>query len=100
MQTSAQVFQETDVPRESPVATPPACRLSDLPAGRAGHVVRVRGTPELRRRLLEMGLCNGVRVAVVRHAPLGDPIEFHLRGYNLSLRQEQARHVEVVPERA
>lgn len=76
----------------------PACRLSELRAGQSGQVVRVSGTPELRRRLLEMGLCNGVRVAVVRHAPLGDPIEFHLRGYNLSLRQEQARHVEVVPE--
>jgi ferrous iron transport protein A len=60
--------------------------------------VRVSGAPELRRRLLEMGLCNGVRVVVVRHAPLGDPIEFHLRGYNLSLRREQARHVEVMPE--
>jgi ferrous iron transport protein A len=76
----------------------PPCRLSELPAGRSGHVVRVSGSPELRRRLLEMGLCNGVRVAVVRHAPLGDPIEFHLRGYNLSLRHEQARHVVVAPE--
>jgi len=79
-------------------AAAPACRLSELPAGRCGHVVRVSGAPELRRRLLEMGLCNGVRIAVVRHAPLGDPIEFHLRGYNLSLRQAQAQHVEVVPE--
>jgi ferrous iron transport protein A len=81
-----------------PATTSPVCALSDLSAGRSGHVVRVSGAPELRRRLLEMGLCNGVRVVVVRHAPLGDPIEFHLRGYNLSLRREQARHVEVMPE--
>ncbi len=79
-------------------AAAPVCSLSDLPAGHCGRVVRVNGAPELRRRLLEMGLCNGVRVAVVRRAPLGDPIEFRLRGYNLSLRQEQARQVEVVPE--
>jgi ferrous iron transport protein A len=76
----------------------PACRLSELPPGRCGHVLRVGGAPALRRRLLEMGLCNGVRVAVVRRAPLGDPIEFHLRGYNLSLREDLAQQVEVVPE--
>lgn len=70
-------------------------RLSELPVGGTGRVVGVDGPPELRRRLLEMGLCNGIRVDVIRLAPLGDPIEFRLRGYYLSLRREQARHVEV-----
>jgi Fe2+ transport system protein FeoA len=53
----------------------------------------VGGDPQLRRRLLEMGFCNGVAVEVVRRAPLGDPIEFRLRGYHLSLRADQAQHV-------
>jgi Fe2+ transport system protein FeoA len=45
---------------------------------------------------MEMGFCRGVTVEVVRRAPLGDPIEFRLRGYHLSLRDEQARHVRIV----
>ena len=42
------------------------------------------------------GFCNGANVEVVRRAPLGDPIEFRLRGYHLSLRGEQAAHVQIV----
>ncbi len=71
--------------------------LSQLPIGETGKVVSVGGDRELRRRLLEMGFCNGASVEVVRKAPLGDPIEFRLRGYLLSLRSEQARHVIVTP---
>jgi len=73
-----------------------ACSLSELAVGGRGQVVAVAGDAELRRRLLEMGFCNGVVVEVVRRAPLGDPIEFRLRGYCLSLREEQAKHVKVV----
>ena len=73
------------------------CNLSELAVGRRGQVVAVTGDSELRRRLLEMGFCTGVAVDVIRRAPLGDPIEFRLRGYCLSLREEQARHVSVVP---
>lgn len=76
----------------------PICRLDELEVGRRGRVVAVNGPPELRRRLLEMGFCNAARVQVVRRAPWGDPIEFHLRGYHLSLRGEQARCVQVQPE--
>ena len=63
------------------------------------HVQRRASTEDdgaLRRRLLEMGFCNGTNVEVIRRAPLGDPIEFRLRGYHLSLREEQARHVSIV----
>jgi Fe2+ transport system protein FeoA len=70
-------------------------RLSELGTGCSGRVVAVDGPAELRRRLLEMGFCNGVRVNVIRRAPLGDPTEFRLRSYYLSLRREQARHVQV-----
>lgn len=58
-------------------------------------VVAVTGEIGVRRRLLEMGLCPGVEVDVVRRAPLGDPIEFLVRGYHLSLRAAQAAQVVV-----
>jgi ferrous iron transport protein A len=61
-------------------------------------VVAVTGEMGVRRRLLEMGLCPGVEIEVVRHAPLGDPIEYLVRGYHLSLRAGQAAQV-VVAER-
>lgn len=77
-----------------PVST---CELNTLGIGCSGCVVAVGGDPDIRRRLLEMGFCNGTPVEVVRRAPLGDPIEFRLRGYNLSLREEQARFVRVSP---
>ncbi len=72
-----------------------ACALTELSVGAKAMVVSVGGDAELRRRLLEMGFCNGVEVTVVRRAPLGDPVEFRLRGYHLSLRRDQARHVNV-----
>ena len=75
--------------------SPQNCRLNQLGIGCHGCVVAVGGDPELRRRLLEMGFTNGAKVEVLRRAPLGDPIEFRLRGYCLSLRDEQARHVEI-----
>jgi Fe2+ transport system protein FeoA len=70
-----------------------SCPLHKLGIGCYGTVAAVGGEPQLRRRLLEMGFCNGVAVEVVRRAPLGDPIEFRLRGYHLSLRADQAQHV-------
>jgi Fe2+ transport system protein FeoA len=76
---------------------PLGCTLNRLGIGCAGRVVAVGGGMDLRRRLLEMGFCNQAEVAVVRRAPLGDPIQFRLRGYDLSLRDEEARHVTVVP---
>ena len=74
------------------------CELNHLGIGCSGCVVAVGGDQEVRRRLLEMGFCNGAAVEVVRRAPLGDPIEFKLRGYHLSLREEQARHVTVTAQ--
>lgn len=74
---------------------PETCRLNRLGIGCIGAVVGVSGDAEQRRRLLEMGFCNGAHVQVVRRAPLGDPIEFRVRGYFLSLRDLEAGHVEV-----
>jgi Fe2+ transport system protein FeoA len=77
--------------------SPEVCTLNTLAIGCRGCVYAVGGDVELKRRLLEMGFCNGASVEVIRRAPLGDPIEFRLRGYHLSLRDEQARHVHIVP---
>ena len=77
--------------------TPETCSLNRLGIGCRGSVVAVGGDREVRRRLLEMGFTSGAAVEVIRRAPLGDPIEFRLRGYCLSLRDEQARFVQIMP---
>ena len=73
-------------------------RLSDLKAGEKGVVSRVVGDRATRRRLLDMGLTRGTEVVVVRKAPLGDPIELLLKGYNLSLRKNECENVYVLVE--
>lgn len=73
------------------------CLLSKLGVGRSGWVKEITAEPGLRRRLLEMGLCTGTVVEVIRKAPLGDPLELRVRGYNLSLRNDQAACVTVQP---
>lgn len=66
------------------------CPLNSLRLGGRGQVISVSGEREFRRRLLEMGFCNGAEVQMMGRAPLGDPVEFKLRGYCLCLRDEQA----------
>ena len=65
-------------------------RLSGLRSGQKGIVVCVDGPSEIRRRLLDMGLVRGTEVRAVREAPLADPLEYEVKGYNLSLRREEA----------
>jgi ferrous iron transport protein A len=72
-----------------------SCSLSALSIGCSGRVLSVSGDRECRRRLLEMGFCNGALVEVIRRAPLGDPIEYRLRGYCLCLREEQANSITI-----
>ncbi len=72
--------------------------LDRLPDGQRARVMAISGEPAVRRRLLEMGLCAGTAVVAVRRAPLGDPIEFLVRGYHLSLRSAQAALIVVAPE--
>jgi ferrous iron transport protein A len=69
--------------------------LHKLNAGQRGVVVRVGGKGPARRRMMDMGLVPGSEVAVVRVAPLGDPIEFTVKGYSLSLRKSEAKVIEV-----
>ncbi len=74
---------------EKPVSTK-QIPLSELSTGQEGIVVKIRGQGALHRRLLDMGLVTGERIKVERAAPLGDPTEFTLKGYHLSLRKEEA----------
>ena len=75
-------------------------RLADLPVGSSARVANVCGASdgtvdEVMLRLLEMGLTPGAMVSIVGSAPLGDPLEFELRGYRLSVRRSEAARVEV-----
>jgi len=71
-------------------------QLSELKPGEKGVVSKVIGDREVRRRLLDMGLTRGTEIIVVRRAPLGDPVEFLLKGYNLSLRKRESENVYVL----
>lgn len=68
---------------------------AELAVGELGRVARIAGADEISRRLLEMGVTPGVEVRRIGAAPLGDPLEFELRGYRLSLRKAEAAHVEL-----
>ena len=69
--------------------------LDRLKIGQSGIITQVGGSGELRRHLLDMGLTPKTRVMVRKVAPMGDPIELHLRGYELTLRLEDAREIEI-----
>ena len=62
--------------------------------GSTVRVVRVHGEGALRRRIMDMGITKGVQIHVRKVAPLGDPLEINLRGYELSLRKEDAEMIE------
>ncbi len=72
-------------------------KLSDLQPGEAGEVVKVQGSGPFRQRLLEMGLTRGVRVEMEKTAPLGDPTEYVVKGYHLSLRRGEADLILIRP---
>lgn len=69
--------------------------LDTLLPGQTATITRITGSGAVRRRLMDMGLTNGASISVVRRAPLGDPIEYQLRGYNLSLRKSEAATIVV-----
>lgn len=68
-------------------------QLTALLPTQRGAVQAVRGGAALRKRLLDMGLVPGAEISVVRVAPLGDPVEYMVKGYRLSLRRSEAAHV-------
>ena len=69
--------------------------LADLSVGDRAQVSQVHGVDEVSIRLMEMGLTPGVELSLIGAAPLGDPLEFELRGYRLSVRKSEAARVEI-----
>ena len=69
--------------------------LNEVPVGGVCTVAKLNGTGKLRRRIMDMGITKGVEIKVVKIAPLGDPMELNVRGYELSLRKNEAERIEV-----
>jgi ferrous iron transport protein A len=69
--------------------------LSELEPQEKGRIVKVGGQRGIRRRLLDMGVVTGATVEVQRVAPLGDPVEIRVKGYDLALRLEEAENIQV-----
>lgn len=69
--------------------------LKDVKVGETATVVRLHGEGAVKRRIMDMGLTRGVQLTVRKVAPLGDPIEMTVRGYELTLRKDDAAMIEV-----
>lgn len=69
--------------------------LKTIKCGNTAKVVKLHGEGALKRRIMDMGITKGVEVFVRKVAPLGDPIEIHVRGYELSIRKSDAQMIEV-----
>ena len=69
--------------------------LRQIPVGGKAKVVKLHGEGALKRRIMDMGITKGVEIRVRKVAPLGDPIEITVRGYELSLRLADAETIEV-----
>ena len=70
--------------------------LDKLKTGECGRIISVRGEGELRHHLLDMGLTPGTEVSLRKTAPMGDPVQLVLRGYELTLRLAEAAKIEIV----
>lgn len=69
--------------------------LKEIQVGSYATVVKLHGAGAIKRRIMDMGITKGVELYVRKVAPLGDPIEIKVRGYELSLRKEDASQIEV-----
>ncbi len=69
--------------------------LKDVPIGSKARVVKIHGEGAVKRRIMDMGITKGVEILVRKVAPLGDPVEINVRGYELSLRKADAENIEV-----
>lgn len=69
--------------------------LRNMKIGETGRVVKLHGEGAVKRRMMDMGITRGVEVYVRKVAPLGDPVEITLRGFELSIRKADAEMIEV-----
>ena len=72
--------------------------LTSLPIGQEAKVTAVRGSDQITRRLMEMGVVPGALVRVIKSAPFGDPLEVRVRGYHLAMRKSEADQITVLSE--
>ena len=70
--------------------------LKEAKIGSTVTVKKINGTGALKRRIMDMGITRGAQIYVRKVAPLGDPIELCLRGYELTLRLEDAKNIEII----
>ena len=69
--------------------------IKDLKIGESGVVVKLYCEGAIKRRIMDMGITKGVKITVRKVAPLGDPLELNLRGYELSIRKADAEMIEI-----
>ena len=69
--------------------------LGEIKIGKSAKVIKLHGEGAIKRRIMDMGITKGVEIYVRKVAPLGDPIELTVRGYELSIRKEDAEKIEV-----
>jgi ferrous iron transport protein A len=69
--------------------------LRDVDRGETATVVKLHGEGSLKRRIMDMGITRGTEIFVRKVAPLGDPVEIRVRGYELSIRKDDAEMIEV-----
>ena len=69
--------------------------LKDVKIGETVRVIKVGGEGALKRRIMDMGITKGVSIKVMKVAPLGDPVEITVRGYELTLRKADCQNIEV-----
>ena len=67
---------------------PDSIQLHLLQPGQRATILRINGAGTLRRRFIEMGIVKGETILIERNAPLGDPVEYFIKGYHLALRRE------------
>ncbi|QZY55390.1 FeoA family protein [Crassaminicella profunda] len=67
--------------------------LKELQPKTGGKIIKIQGTGAVKRRLMDMGVVRGTEIYIEKKAPLGDPIEVKVKGYNLTLRKEDAEKI-------
>ena len=69
--------------------------LKEVPVGETARVLKIHGEGAVKRRIMDMGITRGTEIFVRKVAPLGDPVEIKVRGYELSLRKSDAESIEI-----
>jgi ferrous iron transport protein A len=67
--------------------------LNRVNPGKKARIIQIKGKGSARRRILDMGMVPGAEIEVIKRAPLGDPIEFKIKGYNITLRKKEAEQI-------